>query len=43
MNEKQGCFTLLVFSANFGFGRNCKKFYSVLFQMILTKENKNNV
>ena len=37
MNVEQGCFTPLVFSANGGMGCECKKFYSVLAEMITIK------
>ena len=37
---EQGCFTLLVFSANGGMGRECKKFYSVLAEMITLKRKQ---
>ena len=37
---EQGCFMPLVFSANGGMGRECKKFYSVLAEMITSKRKK---
>ena len=40
MNVEQGCFTPLVFSANGGMGRECKKFYSVLAEMITLKQKQ---
>ena len=40
MNVKQGCFTPLVFSANGGMGLECKKFYSVLAEMITLKRKQ---
>ena len=40
MNVEQGCFTPLVFSANGGMGRECKKFYSVLAEMITMKQKQ---
>ena len=40
MNVEQGCFTPLVFSANGGMGCECKKFYSVLAEMITIKRKQ---
>ena len=40
MNEEQGCFTLLVFSACGGIGRECKNFYSVLAEIIAIKRKQ---
>ena len=40
MNVEQGCFTPLVFSANGGMGHECKKFYSVLAEMITLKRKQ---
>ena len=40
MNVEQGCFTPLVFSANGGMGHECKKFYSVLAEMIILKRKQ---
>ena len=40
MNVEQGCFTPLAFSANGGMGRECKKFYSVLAEMITLKRKQ---
>ena len=40
MNVKQGCFTPLVFSANGDMGLECKKFYSVLAEMITLKRKQ---
>ena len=40
MNVEQGCFTPLVFSANGDMGRECKKFYSVLAEMITSKRKQ---
>ena len=40
MNVEQGCFTPLVFSANGGMGRECKKLYSVLAEMITMKRKQ---
>ena len=37
---EQGCFMPLVFSENGGMGRECKKFYSVLAEMITSKRKK---
>ena len=40
MNVEQGCFTPLVFSANGGMGRECKKLYSQLAEMITMKRKQ---
>ena len=40
MNVEQGCFTPLVFSANGGMSHECKKFYSVLAEMIILKRKQ---
>ena len=40
MNMEQGCFAPLVFSANGGMRRECKKFYSVLAEMITLKRKQ---
>ena len=40
MNVEQGCFTPLAFSANGGMGRECKKFYSVLAEIITLKRKQ---
>ena len=37
---EQGCFTPFVFSANGVMGRGCKKFYSVLVEMITLKRKQ---
>ena len=40
MNVEQGCFTPLVFSVNGAMGRECKKFYSVLAEMVTLKQKQ---
>ena len=40
LNVEQGCFTPLVFSANGGMGRECKKFYARLAEMIAGKRKE---
>ena len=40
MNVEQGCFTPLVFLANGGMGCGCKKFYSVLAEMLTIKRKQ---
>ena len=40
MNVDQGCFTPLLFSANGGMGCGCKKFYSVLAEMLTMKRKQ---
>ena len=40
INVKQRYFTSLVFSRNVGMGRECKKFYSVLAEMITIKRKQ---
>ena len=40
MNVEQRCFTSLAFSANVGMGHECKKFYSVLAEMITIKRKQ---
>ena len=40
MNVEQRCFTSLAFSANGGMGHECKKFYSVLAEMITIKRKQ---
>ena len=40
MNVEQRCFTPLAFSANGGMGHECKKFYSVLAEMITIKRKQ---
>ena len=41
MNEEQGCFTPLVFSACGGIGRECKNFYSEIIAIKRKQEYKN--
>ena len=40
MNVEQGCFTPLVFSTNGGMGRECRKFYARLADMIAAKRKQ---
>ena len=40
MNAEQACFTPLVFLANGGMGRECKKFYSVLAEIVTLKRKQ---
>ena len=42
MNVENGTLTPLVFSVNGGMGRECKKFYSRLTEMIAEKRNISN-
>ena len=40
MNVEQGCFTPLALSPNRGMDHECKKFYSVLAEMITMKQKQ---
>ena len=40
MNVEQGCFTPLVFLTYGGMGRECRKFYSVLAEIIAIKRKQ---